>query len=77
MDRFTDLDEARAAHDEFGGILLDQGDHYIVGYPPGDQGDPEPWMNRSGEYLDSLAPSWDETHPDNLKQQPAQMGLAI
>jgi len=77
MTRFTNLEAARLEHAEHGGILLDQGDHYLVGWPPGHIGEIEPWINRSGEYLDSLAPSWDETHPDNQQQQPAQIGLAL
>lgn len=74
MDRFTSPHKDSAALDEFGGVLLDQGDHYLVGYPPDDLDTLPHWFGRSPAHIDSLAPSYDETDPSNTIQQ---MGLAL
>lgn len=72
MERFTNLAKARAYLEEWGGLLLDQGDHYLVGYIDLDDG--ESYLGRNDEHLCRLAPSYDETDPANSRR-PAQLEM--
>ena len=58
---------ARAFQRDNGGILLVEGDQYEICYG----GCTAEHCHCRGDraYIDSLAPSWDESHPDNTHRQ--------
>ncbi|MFA5353156.1 MAG: hypothetical protein WC291_02910 [Thermodesulfovibrionales bacterium] len=81
MHTFKTLNEALAAHEYHGGILLvlDNGKYAVCDRClPGRCGK----CGRSEEWLDSLAPSWSEAAPENMRRDPrnkiaAAKGLKI
>jgi hypothetical protein len=63
--RTTTLLEAREAHRQHGGILLVEADGYAVCHGcPVDRS----CFCRPTHWVDSLAPSWDETAPENARR---------
>ena len=82
MDKFKTLTEAQAAHEEYGGILLvlDDGEYAHCHFCEKDELCGE--CGRTAEWLDSLAPSWSEASPENIRRDPRnrtamQEGLKI
>ena len=61
---FININEAQNYHDQYGGILLVLDKGYAVCTACID-----PCIcDRSMKWLDSLAPSWSEAHPANLRR---------
>ena len=61
---FTTVSEAKAHHEKVGGVLLsDPGCFSVCSCLPIHWKKCE--CNRTPKHIASLAPSWDETHPDN------------
>ena len=61
---FKNISEAQKYHDDFGGILLVLDNGYAVCTCCIDPCT----CDRSMDWLDSLAPSWSEAHPANLRR---------
>lgn len=59
---FKKLPDARAEHGRSGGILLIDGERFTVCHCTLVS---KPCLCRSSEWIDSLAPTWDETVPEN------------
>ena len=64
----TSLNQARAFHAEYGGILLSEADgYYVCVFGCGEQ---HCQCRGDVDYIDGLAPSWDETHKANKDRVP-------
>lgn len=76
MERAKTLEEAKRHHQHWGGVLLidDDGSFMIVSIEKDVAA-----FGRSSAYLDNLAPSWSEAHPDNIvklkHEKPVQLSL--
>jgi hypothetical protein len=62
LKHFKNHAEARAEHERFGGVLLIEGNNLALCHSC--------FIGRcrcrDSDYVQSLAPSWDESHPDNV-----------
>lgn len=75
IERTKSLPKANDLHKHWGGLLLvdDDGSFMIVSVDKDC-----PAFGRSSEYLEGLAPSWSEAHPDNalvVERKPVQLNL--